>query len=152
MKIQLLVHHVPLVVGWLFPAFSFCSEHGRTRKSSPLAFYWSDCVYFTRKIISWKLFWMQIPLWSTLEFVMYLWGTVERKSYSYTIKKFCFIKRCYSMFNILTAQQRKPAGERILGPITKNVEFRIHRYHTKCQDDTLREYNTSIEVVSTLFL
>lgn len=60
---------------------------------------------------------------------MYLRRTVEMKSYSHIILK----KYFYDMFNILTSQQRNPAGERTLGAITKNLKFRIHRYHTKCQ-------------------
>lgn len=40
------------------------------------------------------------------------------------------------MFNILTAQQRNPAGERTLNPIIKDLEFRIHRYRTKSQVPT----------------
>lgn len=40
------------------------------------------------------------------------------------------------MFNILTTQQRNAAGERAINPIIKDLEFKIHRYHTKSQVPT----------------
>lgn len=50
------------------------------------------------------------------------------------------------MFNILTAQQRNPAEEQTINPVTKDLEFRIHRYHTKSQVPT--QYHERIEYIN----
>lgn len=50
------------------------------------------------------------------------------------------------MFNILTAQQRNPAGERTINPITKDLELRIHRCHIKSQAPT--QYSEKIEYIN----